>query len=193
MVRSVRPRSPIRWPNGLPALLLEPYARGVALTITVVTLTYFSVVVGELVPKRLALLAPEGIASLMSRPMMILARITHPLVVVLSGSCSAILRLLGARRREEPPVTDDEIKVLMEQGAEAGVFHESEQEIVSNVLRLDEQRISAIMTPRRDMFVIDLEEDEELSGSHRRNRFRGWWCAATGSSTCSACSRPAIC
>ncbi|WP_298621597.1 hemolysin family protein [uncultured Zoogloea sp.] len=139
---------------------MEPYARGVALTITVVTLTYFSVVVGELVPKRLALLAPEGIASLMSRPMMILARITHPLVVVLSGSCSVILRLLGARRREEPPVTDDEIKVLMEQGAEAGVFHESEQEIVSNVLRLDEQRISAIMTPRRDMVVVDLDEDE---------------------------------
>ncbi len=139
---------------------MQPYARGVALTITVVTLTYFSVVVGELVPKRLALLAPEGIASLMSRPMMILARITHPLVVVLSGSCSVILRLLGARRREEPPVTDDEIKVLMEQGAEAGVFHESEQEIVSNVLRLDEQRISAIMTPRRDMVVVDLEEDE---------------------------------
>ena len=146
------------WLGSIP--LLEPYARGIALTITVVTLTYFSVVVGELVPKRLALLAPEGIASLMSRPMMILARITHPLVVVLSGSCTVILRLLGARRREEPPVTDDEIKVLMEQGAEAGVFHESEQEIVSNVLRLDEQRISAIMTPRRDMVVVDLEEDE---------------------------------
>ena len=140
--------------------LLEPYARGIALTITVVMLTYFSVVVGELVPKRLALLAPEGIAALMARPMMILARITHPLVVILSGSCSALLRLVGARRKDEPPVTDDEIKVLMEQGAEAGVFHESEQEIVSNVLRLDEQRISAIMTPRRDMVVVDLEEDE---------------------------------
>ena len=140
--------------------LFEPYAKAVALTITVIGLTYFSVVVGELVPKRLALLAPEGIASLMARPMIILARVTHPLVVVLSGSCSMILRVLGARRKDEPPVTDDEIKVLMEQGAEAGVFHESEQEIVSNVLRLDEQRISAIMTPRRDMFVIDLDEDE---------------------------------
>jgi len=146
------------WFGSIP--LLQPYARGMALTITVVTLTYFSVVVGELVPKRLALLAPEGIASLISRPMMILARITHPLVVVLSGSSALVLRVLGARRREEPPVTDDEIKVLMEQGAEAGVFHESEQEIVSNVLRLDEQRISAIMTPRRDMVVVDLEEDE---------------------------------
>src|SRR5574343_1003710 len=97
------------WFGSIP--LLEPYARGMALTITVVTLTYFSVVVGELVPKRLALLAPEGIASRMSRPMMILARITHPQVVVLSGSCTVVLRILGARRREEPPVTDDEIKV----------------------------------------------------------------------------------
>ena len=141
---------------------IEPYARGVALTLTVVGLTYFSVVVGELVPKRLALLAPEGIATLIARPMMILARLAHPLVTVLSGSSAAILRLLGARRKDEPPVTDDEIKVLMEQGAEAGVFHESEQEIVSNVLRLDEQRISAIMTPRREMFVIDLEEDEGI-------------------------------
>lgn len=144
--------------SGIP--LFAPYARGIALTITVIVLTYFSVVVGELVPKRLALLAPEGIASLIARPMMLLARITHPLVIILSGSCSAILRIVGARRKEEPPVTDDEIKVLMEQGAEAGVFHESEQEIVSNVLRLDEQRISSIMTPRRDMSIIDLEEDE---------------------------------
>ena len=141
--------------------LLAPYAKTVALTITVVGLTYFSVVVGELVPKRLAMLAPEGIASLVARPMMVLARITHPLVVILSGSCTAILRLLGTRPKEEQPVTDDEINVLMEQGAEAGVFHESEQEFVSNVLRLDEQRIAAIMTPRREMFVVDLDEDEE--------------------------------
>ncbi|MDQ5946149.1 MAG: magnesium and cobalt exporter, family [Pseudomonadota bacterium] len=147
------------WLGGIP--LLAPYAKGVALTITVVCLTYFSVVVGELVPKRLAMLAPEGIASLIARPMIVLARITHPLVVILSGSSAAILRLIGARSKEDPPVTDDEINVLMEQGAEAGVFHESEQELVSNVLRLDEQRIAAIMTPRRDMFVVDLDEDED--------------------------------
>ncbi|WP_153116546.1 hemolysin family protein [Rhodocyclus tenuis] len=147
------------WFAGIP--LLTPHARTVALTITVVGLTYFSVVVGELVPKRLAMLAPEGIASLVARPMLLLARISHPLVFLLSSSCSAILSLFGAKQKEEPPVTDDEINVLMEQGAEAGVFHESEQELVSNVLRLDEQRIAAIMTPRREMFVVDLDEDEE--------------------------------
>lgn len=147
------------WLSGFP--YLADHAKFIALAITVVALTYFSVVIGELVPKRLALLAPERIASLVSRPMMLLARITHPLVVILSASSAGVLGLLGTRRKDEPPVTDDEIKVLMEQGAEAGVFHESEQEIVSNVLRLDEQRIAAIMTPRRDMFVVDLEADEE--------------------------------
>ena len=143
--------------------LLEPYAHGIALTITVIGLTYFSVVVGELVPKQLALLAPEGIASLIARPMMLLAGIVHPLVALFSTSSAVVLRLFGARRKDEPPVTDDEIKVLMEQGAEAGIFHESEQAIVSNVLRLDEQPIAAIMTPRRDMCVIDLDDGDEAA------------------------------
>ncbi|KAB2907389.1 MAG: HlyC/CorC family transporter, partial [Dechloromonas sp.] len=147
------------WLAGIP--LLDSHAKSIALAVTVIALTYFSVVVGELVPKRLAMLAPEGVASLIARPMMLLAKVAHPLVVVLSSSSTAILSILGARRKEEPPVTDDEIKVLMEQGAEAGVFHESEQEIVSNVLRMDEQKIPAIMTPRREMFVIDLDEGDE--------------------------------
>ena len=145
---------------------LAPYARGIALTLVVVVLTYFSVVVGELVPKRLGLLAPEGIASLIARPMNALAQATRPMVWLLSSSSTLVLRLLGAKRKDEPPVTDDEINVLMEQGASAGVFHESEQEIVSNVLRLDEQRIGAIMTHRSDIYVIDLDEPEAEIRQH---------------------------
>lgn len=140
--------------------LIEPYARGIALTIVVVGLTYFSVVIGELVPKRLALLAPEGIASLIARPMMWFAESVRPLVWLFTASSGLLLRLAGARRKDEPPVTDEEINVLMEQGAEAGVFHESEQAIVSNVLRLDEQRIASIMTHRNDIYQIDLAEPE---------------------------------
>jgi len=140
--------------------LLAPYAKAIALTVVVVGLTYFSVVVGELVPKRLGLLAPEGVASLVARPMIWLSRLGKPLVWLLSASSDVLLRVIGAKRKDEPPVTDEEIKVLMEQGAEAGVFHESEQEIVSNVLRLDEQRIRAIMTPRKDMYAIDLDDNE---------------------------------
>ncbi|EXI76052.1 MAG TPA: hemolysin family protein [Candidatus Accumulibacter phosphatis] len=141
--------------------LPEPHADAVAMTVVVVGVTYCSVVVGELVPKRLGLLAPERVASLVARPMGAVSRLARPLVWLLSSSSSLLLRLLGARRTQDSTVTDDEIKVLMGQGAEAGVFHASEQAIVSNVLRLDEQRISAIMTHRKDIYVLDLNAGEE--------------------------------
>jgi putative hemolysin len=142
--------------------VLAPYAKGFSVALVVLIITYLSVVIGELVPKRLALLAPERIASVVARPMVWFAGFARPLVVGLSASSNLLLRLIGARGTDEPPVTDDEIKVLMEQGAEAGVFHQSEQAIVSNVLRLDDQRIGAIMTPRMDIFAIDLDEEDAV-------------------------------
>lgn len=141
--------------------LLEPHANGFALTLVVVVLTYFSVVVGELVPKHLGLLAPERVAALIAPPMNVLAHLASPMVWLLASSSSLILRLLGARQAQESPVTNDEIKVLMGQGAKAGVFHASEQAIVSNVLRLDEQHISAIMTHRKDVYLLDLNDSEQ--------------------------------
>jgi putative hemolysin len=138
-----------------------PYAEGIALAIVVVALTYVTVVVGELVPKRLGLLNPESLALVVAPPMHGLATLSRPLVWLFSTSSDLVLRLLRVRHHAEPSVTDEEIDVLMDQGTEAGVFHESEQEIVANVLRLDEQRIGAIMTPRKDLFFIDLENEEE--------------------------------
>lgn len=140
--------------------LTQDYARGTALTVVVVGLTYFSVVVGELVPKQLGLLAPEKIASLIAPPMNMLARIARPLVWSLSATSNFLLKIMGAVHMEASSVTNEEIKVMMEQGAEAGVFHESEQAIVSNVLRLDEQRIGEIMTHRNDIYVLDLDLPE---------------------------------
>ncbi|MEN3113600.1 hemolysin family protein [Uliginosibacterium paludis] len=148
------------WLQQFPALL--PYARPFSVGVIVVLITYLSVVVGELVPKRLALLAPEAIASFIAGPLTWLSKAAGPLVWLFSVSGDILLRPFNARRADEPPVTDEEIKVLMEQGAEAGVFHESEQEIVSNVLRLDEQRIGTIMTPRKDVHFVDLDEADEL-------------------------------
>lgn len=142
------------WLAGVPAL--APYARGLALGLTVILITYLSVVVGELVPKRLALLSPEAIAALVAQPMNRLAQAASPLVWLLSASSSVLLRLFGVRRSDQPPVTDDEIEVLMEQGAAAGVFHASERRIVANVLHLDEQPVGAIMTPRPQVYAIDL-------------------------------------
>ena len=140
---------------------VAPYSEGIAIGIVVVTITYLSVVIGELVPKRLALINPEAIASVIAQPMQWLSRVSSPLVRFFNLSSEAVLRLVGAREAGEPPVTEEEIKVLMEQGTEAGVFEESEQALVSNILRLDEQRVGAIMTPRVDIFYLDLEQPYE--------------------------------
>jgi len=140
---------------------LAPHAQGLGLVIAVVLITYLSVVLGELVPKRLALLAPEKVALVIARPMDWLARAARPLVWLLTRSSDAVLALAPSRQAGGPPVTDEEIAVLMEQGAEAGVFHETEQTMVSNVLRLDERRVTSIMTPRQDFYAIDLEDAEQ--------------------------------
>jgi putative hemolysin len=143
--------------------VLQPYAQPISLAAVVIVLTYFSVVVGELVPKHLGLLDPEKIARLVARPMRMLARIVKPLVWFFSASSSFLLRLLGSDKREQSSITNEEIKILMEQGAEAGVFHESEQVLVSNVLRLDEQPVVAIMTHRQDIDALDITRpDSEL-------------------------------
>lgn len=140
---------------------LAPYARTMAIAIVVIALTYFSVVVGELVPKRMGLLAPEKTASIIALPMKYLAIAAKPLVWFLSASSNVLLRMINRNPTKEPPVTNAEIRSLMKLGAEAGVFHESEQILVANVLRLDEQSIRAIMTPRQDIYLIDLDKPEE--------------------------------
>ena len=94
-------------------------------------------------------LPPERAAALIARPMLVLARFGRPLVWFLSASSGLLLRLIGARRRPETGVSNEEISLLMAQGAEAGVFHRSEQVLVANVLRLDEQPVVAIMTCKR--------------------------------------------
>jgi putative hemolysin len=140
---------------------LAPYSNAIALVIVVFAITYVSLIIGELVPKRLALQHPEGISALVARFMSWLSRAAFPLVRFLSASTDFIIRLLGARPSSEPPVTEEEINVLMTQGAEAGVFEETEKQIVSNILRLDEQRIGAIMTPRVDIYYLDVEDPYE--------------------------------
>ncbi len=141
-----------RWP------LLALHAEAVALAVMVVVVTYVSLIVGELVPKRLAMLRPEPIAVLIARPMHRLSVVAQPLVRLLSLSTELVLRLLGARKPTEPSVTEEEIKVLMEQGAEEGVFEKAEQELVENILLLDIRRVGAVMTPRMDIVYVDTTE-----------------------------------
>ena len=155
------------WLATIPAL--APYASAMSMALVVGGVTYFAVVVGELVPKRLGLLAPERVAALIAPPMNLVSVLARPLVWLLASSSSVLLRLLGARQAQGSSVSDDEIKILMRQGASAGIFHASEQDIVANVLRLDQQRIREIMTHRKDLYLIDLNDSED----ENRNRLAG--------------------
>lgn len=137
---------------------LAPYAETLALVLVVIAITYLSLVVGELVPKRIGLNAPEKVAALVAGPMHVLSIVAMPAVRLLSFSTDLILRLFGVRNREELPVTGAEIAVMMEQGTQAGVFEQAEQEMVERVFRLGDQRVDAIMTPRRQVVWIDVNE-----------------------------------
>lgn len=140
---------------------LAEYAQHLALALVVMGLTYVSVVIGELLPKQLGLLAPERVAMLVAPGMSLLARGAKPLVYFFSASSALLLRLMGAHDLKSTSVTNEEIRILMGQGAEAGVFHQSEQMLVANVLHLDEQPVIAIMTHRQDIQVLDLHKSEE--------------------------------
>ncbi len=143
--------------NNIP--LLAPYSLAISTLIVVLVITYLSLVVGELVPKSLALNDPERIAGLIAAPMNILSIITLPVVKILSFSTVAILRMLRMRPTDEPPVTEEEIKVLLQQGTQAGVFEAAEQDMVSAVFRFHDQRTSDLMTPRPDIVWLDLEDN----------------------------------
>ncbi|WP_232020377.1 hemolysin family protein [Methylocaldum marinum] len=140
---------------------LAPYSRGLSLAVVVIGITYFSLIIGELVPKRLALQKPEKIAQVIARPMNFISLVAFPLVKILSLSTDCILWLLRTRQPEEPLVTEKEIKIMIEQGTAAGVFDKSEQEMVSNVLQLDALRVGAIMTPRMDIYYLDIKDSFE--------------------------------
>jgi len=150
----------------LPGLGL--YAREIALALVVIGITFGSLIVGELVPKRLALHAPEAIARRVARPMHWLANVMSPFVRLLTATSEGLLRLFGVRERVEETVTEAEIEGLMRAGAEAGIFEQTEREFVSRVLRLDAQPVAAIMTPRVDVVYLDLEAtlDENLKTLH---------------------------
>jgi putative hemolysin len=148
---------------------IAAYADTLALGSMVVVLTYVSLIVGELVPKRLALTHPEAISSVIARPMQVLAAAGRPLVFLLSASTDTILRILGVRQVKQPAVTVEEIKVLLEQGAEEGVFEASEHEIVANVLNLDERLVGSVLTPRSDVVYLDVRDSLEAT----RKKLRG--------------------
>lgn len=137
---------------------LSGFADTASLALVVAAITYVSLVVGELVPKRIALNNPEPIAASLARPISLFVRLNRPMVRLLSMSTRAMLAAVGAKPPDEPPVTEEEVKVMIGQGAQYGVFEESEREMVENVFQLSDMRAGALMTPRVQIEWLDLED-----------------------------------
>jgi len=141
--------------------VLEPYSQIIGILVGVLPITYLSLVLGELVPKRLAMRDPEGISSSIARTMFFLTKLFSPLVRFLSFSTESVLRILGVKVSQEPPVTEEEIQLLIDQGTQAGVFEEAEQDMVEGVFSLGDQRVYSIMTPRTDIVWLDIDDTTE--------------------------------
>ncbi|ESJ03152.1 MULTISPECIES: hemolysin family protein [Cupriavidus] len=137
--------------------MAQPTAGYVATAIVVAGLTYFSIVLGELVPKRLGQLAPETLARAVARPLSWLAVASTPFVKLLSGSTRLVLRLIGVKSGAGPAVTEEEIHALLVEGSEAGVIERHEHTMVRNVFRLDDRQLTSLMVPRGDVVSLDVE------------------------------------
>lgn len=140
--------------------LVGEYSRGIATAIIVIIITYFSLVFGELVPKRLGLARPEATAKILAGPMRVLSRITHPFVWLLSKSSNIIMRIFNIRRNDNQ-VTEEEIKAIISEGTEHGAIEEAEQEIIERVFHLSDRNTTSLMTHRSDIVWFNLDDNEE--------------------------------
>ena len=137
---------------------LSPYSSGLALVAVVLMITFFSLVIGELVPKRIALSNSERFASLSAAPLVAFSRLVSPAIVLLSFCTDLVLRALGVKAYTEPAVTEEEIRILIDQGTTAGVIEEEEQDIVERVFSLGDRRVNSIMTPRGEIVWLDIDD-----------------------------------
>ncbi|MFN3913202.1 hemolysin family protein [Hyphomonas sp.] len=140
---------------------LEPQAGLIAFGLVIAATTYLSIVIGELVPKRIAITAPEAFASLMAPPMSMLSKIVFPVVFVLRGSTNLILAVLGLSKVNPDLMTEEEIESVIEEGAASGAIDEDERAMIRSVMRLADRDVRSIMTPRKDVVWLDLDDPPE--------------------------------
>lgn len=133
----------------------------IAFSVVIAATTYLSIVIGELVPKRVAITAPEAFASLIAPPMALLSRIAFPVVFVLRGSTNLILQMLGLSNAKLEQVTEEEIENMLDEGAASGAIEEEERTMIRSVLRLADRDVRSIMTPRKDVVWLDLDDSPE--------------------------------
>jgi len=137
---------------------LHAPSTAIGLIVGILPITYLSLVLGELVPKRLALRNPEQASVWVAPLMLFFSKIFSPLVKLLSFSTEAVLRLMGVKQNIEPPITEEEIHMLIDQGTQAGVFQEAEQDMVEGIFSLSDRRVYSLMTPRTEIIWLDVEE-----------------------------------
>jgi putative hemolysin len=141
---------------------IAPYGQELAVVVVVIGITALSVIVGELVPKRIALASPEALAVRVARPLQAIAVIFRPLVWVLERSSAGLLAMLHVPERPGYSVTEEEVRFAIAEGTEAGVIDAVEQEMIHGVLELADRSVASIMTPRPDVFWIDLDDDPQV-------------------------------
>lgn len=140
---------------------LDPYSEELALGAVVLSIAFLSLVVGELVPKRIALHHPERVAATLARPMYLVSRLAGPVVGLLTFATDGILRVMGIRKSDRPPVTQEEVSAMIDLGLESGVFEEEEHDLVERVFWLGDQRLDALMTPRSRVEWLDVDDPPE--------------------------------
>jgi len=145
----------------LPIPGAQAYSEALAFAVVVAAVTYLTLVVGELAPKRVALQRPESIAKAMARPMRYLALLARPVVWILSQSTDTVLRAFGITGAPEPSVTEDEVRYLVTEGARTGVFVPAEKEFVDRVFRFADERVVHVMRPRPDIVALEIDESPE--------------------------------
>ena len=141
--------------------VLQPHALLISKTLIVIVVTYLTLIFGELVPKRIGMVAAERMAKLIAAPMDILSRIASPFVWLLSASTSFMMRLLGLNKSGENKITEEEIKAIIQEGTEDGEIQEVEQDIVEKVFNLGDRKIGSIMTHRSDLIWLEIGESAE--------------------------------
>ena len=142
---------------------LADYSHAIAVGLIVISISFMTIVVGELVPKRIAIAHPEAISTFLARFMTVVTIVVSPAEWFLSGATNLVLKLLPLSTTSSAPVTDEEINLMMREGAAAGEFHEAESAIVQMALRLGDRHVDAIMTPRTQVELLDLEDGLEVN------------------------------
>ncbi|ULT46286.1 CNNM domain-containing protein [Niabella defluvii] len=139
---------------------LAPYSKGIATTVVVILITYFSLVFGELIPKRIGLSSPEKIAKFVAGPMRIVSWITFPFIWLLTQSTRLITKIFNVKS-DDSQVTEEEIKAIINEGTEQGTLEETEQEIIERVFHLSDRNITSLMTHRSDIVWFNTTDTEE--------------------------------